>query len=61
MILHNRYHHNTEDKNKSKDGMNTEIRSNFIGNSDSIQEALKQGNLSWEYLRLDLFSFFLAL
>ena len=54
MILHNRYHHNTEDKNKSKDDKNTEIRSNFIGNSDSIQEALKQGNLSWEYLRLDL-------
>ena len=55
MILHNRYHHNAEDKNKSKDDMNTEIRSNFVGNSDSIQEALKQGNLSWEYLRLDLF------
>ena len=54
MILHNRYHHNTEDKNKSKDDMNTEIRRNFVGNSDSIQEALKQGNLSWEYLRLDL-------
>ena len=55
MILHNRYHHNAEDKNKSKDDMNTEIRSNFVGNSDNIQEALKQGNLSWEYLRLDLF------
>jgi len=40
-----------EDKNKSKDDMNTEIRRNFVGNSDSIQEALKQGNLSWEYLR----------
>ena len=35
--------------------MNTEIRRNFVGNSDSIQEALKQGNLSWEYLRLDFF------
>ena len=33
--------------------MNTETRSYFVGNSDNILEALKQGNLSWKYLRLD--------
>ena len=55
LIFHNRYYHNTEDKNKSKNGMNTETRSYFVGNSDNILEALKQGNLSWEYLRLDFF------
>ena len=55
LIFHNRYYHNTEDKNESKNGMNTETRSYFVGNSDNILEALKQGNLSWKYLRLDFF------